>query len=1082
MAVLALMLLPLVATAQQVVVSQVYGGGGNVGATFKNDFIELFNTGSTAVNLNGWSVQYASATGTTWAVTPLAGTLQPGHYYLVQEAIGAAGTTSLPTPDATGIIPMAAGAGKVALVNGTAGASGTCPTSYVDLVGYGSTANCSRTAPTATLTNTTAAIRAGAGCTNTANNASDFATGTPTPRNTSSPANQCGGSTPLSISTSSPLPNGTLTQAYSVTFAAAGGSGTGYIFSLFSGTLPSGLSLTGTNGATLSGTPTTTAGSPFSFTIQVTDSVNATASAAFQLTVDPTPTCSPTHTIAQIQGSGNTSPQVSIIETASGIVTGKKSNGFFIQMPSPGDGDPATSDGVFVFTSSAPSAAAAVGNLVCVTGKVVEYIPSLDPTSPSQTEIGTVTSVWAISTGNPLPSPIVLTTADLDPRGNVLQLEKYEAMRVQVNSLTVVGPTRGTITETAATSASSGIFYGVITGVTRPFREPGVQLPDPLPANPPCCVPRWDSNPEVLSVNSLGQTGSTVLDVASGAVVTNLVGPLEFSERAFTIDTDPGSLPAVTNNNLTFTAVPLPSSTELTVASFNMQRFYDTVNDPTTSDVVLTGTALANRLNKASLAIRNVLRYPDVLGVEEMENLTTLQAVADKVNGDAVLALDPNPNYQPFLVAGNDIGGINVGFLVKTPKVNILSVTQVGKTTPFESTILNDRPPLVLVGTVTRAGSDQALPFTVIVNHLRSLSDVDNLTDDRVRRKREAQAEFLATYIQSRLVADPTENIVSVGDYNAYQFNDGYVDVMGVIKGTPAPFDQVVVAVAPIILSPPLTDLVETDAVPADQKYSYSYSGSAQVLDHVLVNGNMLSRLSRVVYARTDADFPDVYRNDPNRPERISDHDPVVAYFTMPLNHTPTPVNQTQTVPYRQATTFALLGGDPDAGDSLSFATTAGPAKGSVTYSNSARTATYTSNAGASGSDAFTYRSTDQGGLSATATVTLNIQPVDVTAQTILTSTGLMFSRTTHLYVGTVTVKNSTGQTIPGPVQLVFHNVTAGVTMANATGTTAGGDPYLTVVGNGGLAAGQSVTLTMQFNNPGNVLIKATNQVYSGIL
>ena len=725
-----------------------------------------------------------------------------------------------------------------------------------------------------------------------------------------------------------------------------------------------------------------------------------------------------------------------------------------------------------------------MGNLVCVTGTVAEYIPSADPNSPSQTEISTVTSVWSISTGNALPSPIVLTTADLDPRGDIMELEKYEAMRVQVNSLTVVGPTRGTVNEAAATSTSSGIFYGVITGVARPFREAGVQLPDPLPTGSPCCIPRWDTNPEVLSVNSLGQPGSTVLDVASGAVVTNLVGPLEFSERVFTIDTDPGSAPGVTNNSRTFNAAPAATSAELTVAAFNMERFYDTVNDPSTSDVVLTPAAFANRLNKASLAIRNVLLYPDVLGVEEMENLTTLQTLAAKINSDAVTAGDPNPNYQAFLFEGNDVGGIDVGFLTKTPKVNVISVTQIGLTTifPYDSSLLNDRPPLALAGTATRAGSDQALPFTVIVNHLRSLTGVDTVADPRVRLKREAQAEFLANYIQSLLTADPTANIVSVGDYNAYQFNDGYADVMGVIKGTPAPADEVAVNVHNVILSPALTNLVETAYVADDQKYSYSYSGSAQVLDHILVNDNMLSRLSRVVYARTDADFPDVFRNDPNRPERLSDHDPVVAYFTMPLNHTPTPINQTQSVPYRQATTFALLGGDPDAGDSLSFATIAGPGMGVVTYNNSARTATYTSNAGASGSDAFTYRSTDQGGLSATATVTINIQPVDVTAQTALTSTGLMLNRVTRFYTGTITVKNITAQTIPGPVQLVFHNLTAGVTMANVAGTTAGGDPYLNVAGNGGLAPGQSVTLTMQFNNPGNVLIKAVNQVISGIL
>src|SRR3981081_4256041 len=116
------------AASTGIVISQVYGGGGNAGATFKNDFIELFNRGSTSVDVSGWSVQYSSGTGTTWQTTNLVGvTIQPGQYYLVQEAVGAGGTTNLPTPDATGTIAMSATAGKVALVNTTTALSGACP-------------------------------------------------------------------------------------------------------------------------------------------------------------------------------------------------------------------------------------------------------------------------------------------------------------------------------------------------------------------------------------------------------------------------------------------------------------------------------------------------------------------------------------------------------------------------------------------------------------------------------------------------------------------------------------------------------------------------------------------------------------------------------------------------------------------------------------------------------------------------------------------------------------------------------------------------------------------------------------------
>ncbi len=137
--------------------------------------------GSVAVNVTGWSVQYASATGTSWAVTTLSGSIPPGGYYLVQEAAGSGGTTDLPTPDASGSIAMSATAGKVALVNGTIALSGTCPSGggLVDLLGYG-TASCSETAAMSALTNTTAGLRANSGCVDTDDNSSDFAAGAPT--------------------------------------------------------------------------------------------------------------------------------------------------------------------------------------------------------------------------------------------------------------------------------------------------------------------------------------------------------------------------------------------------------------------------------------------------------------------------------------------------------------------------------------------------------------------------------------------------------------------------------------------------------------------------------------------------------------------------------------------------------------------------------------------------------------------------------------------------------------------------------------------------------------------------------------
>ena len=207
---------PVQAVSTGVVISQVYGGGGNSGATLTNDFIELFNRGNSAVSLSGWSVQYASSAGTTWTVTALTSvTLQPGQYYLIQEATGAGGTTPLPAPDAIGTTAMSATNAKVALVNTTAALAGACPVSasIVDLVGYG-TANCFEGAAVAALTNTTAASRNTNGCTETDNNAADFTVTAPAPRNTNDDFGICGGpSNPSGVGAANPnsLPPGNST-------------------------------------------------------------------------------------------------------------------------------------------------------------------------------------------------------------------------------------------------------------------------------------------------------------------------------------------------------------------------------------------------------------------------------------------------------------------------------------------------------------------------------------------------------------------------------------------------------------------------------------------------------------------------------------------------------------------------------------------------------------------------------------------------------------------------------------------------------------------------------------------------------
>lgn len=589
--------------------------------------------------------------------------------------------------------------------------------------------------------------------------------------------------------------------------------------------------------------------------------------------------------IHTIQGSGTTSPLAEQTVTTSGIVTGRKRNGFFIQAPdAEADNDPNTSEGIFVFTSSSPPSVAAVGNAVTVSGTVQEFKPLSDPNSPPLTEISGSPAVTLVSTGNVLPTPLAISDTDVSTGGSLEQLEKFEGMRVRVASMTVVAPTGGSVNEAAATASSNGIFYGVLSGFARPFREPGIEVPNPLPEGAPANVPRFDANPEKLRVDSNGLIGASIVNVTSGVTITNLIGIMDYGSRAYTILPDQ-TTPAEISENSSAVAVPPQSDGELTVSSFNLERFFDTDNDPHTGDVVLTPAAFNARLSKASLAIRNVMRMPDVIGVEEVENLTTLQTIADKINGDAVSAGSANPNYQAFLIDGNDPAGIDVGLLVKGSRVAVNGVTQEGKTTTFVDPTdgsvdtLNDRPPLVLRGSIT---ADGTLPFafTLIVNHLRSLTSIDDpASGPRIRAKRRAQAEFLANLIQTFQTSDPTDHVIVVGDFNAFQFNDGYVDVIGTVRGSPTPADQVVLASSDLV-NPDLTDVIHF--APPEQRYSFVFGGNAQALDHILVSTNLLGSLSRFAYARANADFPEVFRNDPNRPERVSDHDMPVAYFTLP--------------------------------------------------------------------------------------------------------------------------------------------------------------------------------------------------------
>ena len=582
--------------------------------------------------------------------------------------------------------------------------------------------------------------------------------------------------------------------------------------------------------------------------------------------------------IHDIQGATGVSPLAGTSVITRGIVTALKTNGFFLQQPDASvDALETTSEGIFVFTGTAPPVAR--GDDVLVSGTVSEFIPSADPFQLPLTEI-TAPTISVLSNANPLPAPTLITAALSSAPNAIELLERMEGMRVSVPSMTVVGPTSGNVSEPNATASTNGVFFGVVTTVSRPFREAGIDVLEPLPAGSPCCVPRFDGNPERLRVDSDAQPGVPALDVAAGTIVTGLVGPLDYSFRTYTVLPDAGSASA--GASAVSRAAPPPQAGEVTVAGFNLERFFDTTDAPGIGEPVLTAAAFENRLRKASLTFRQVLQLPDVVGVVEVENLTTLQALATRVNADAVAAGQPDPAYAPFLVEGNDVGGIDVGFLVRTSRVRVVEVRQEGKDTTYIDpntglpATLNDRPPLVLEAQALHADRSP-FDFTVIANHLRSLIDIgDPASGNRVRVKRRAQAEYLALLIQSLQASG--KRVLAVGDFNAFEVNDGYVDSIGTIRGMPATPDQVVLASPDLVI----TDLENlASRLPLSERYSYVFEGNAQILDHALASASLSPWISRFVYTRGNADSPETARSDETRPERLSDHDASVTYLAL---------------------------------------------------------------------------------------------------------------------------------------------------------------------------------------------------------
>ena len=866
------------AVSSDIVVSQVYGGGGNSGATYTHDFVELFNRGSTPVSLAGWSVQYASATGTghfSGNVTALPSVaLAPGQYLLVQEAQGAGGTIPLPTPDATGSILMGATAGKVIVANTATGLAcngGSTPCSpaqlaqIVDLVGYGN-ANFFEGAAVPTLSNTTAALRDDHGCTETDNNAADFTAMAPTPRNTASPTSPCTTDAAPSVAATSPTnsqanvaPAANLTIAFSEDVSV-----TGSWFDITCAT-------SGAHAATVSG-------GPASFTLDPSTDFAAgeactvtvvAAQVSDQDTDDPpdhmaanhefgfTTTSLPLTPIHDVQGAAHRSPLAGTTVATQGVVTARAANGFYAQDPAP-DGSPATSEGIFVFTSSSP--AVAVGDAVQVAGSVTEFRPGgVDSTNLSTTEL-TSPSISVLSSGNPLPAATLVgtggrvppsavidddadgdveTSGTFDPTQDGIDFwESLEGMRLQLNDAVAVGPRSGfgeipVVGDDGANAAVLTVRGGVVISAD-------------------------DFNPErILLDDTLFST--PVVNVGDG-FTTEVVGVLDYSFGNFKLNVTT-ALTRIDRGLVREVTTP-QSDHQIAVATYNVENL-----DPTDATFARHADFIVDHL-----------RSPDLVAIEEIQdddgpaNTSVTSATTTWSMLVAAISAAGGPAYQFRQIdpvddadGGEPGGNIRVGFLFRTDRELEFADRPGGGSTDGTAVIDHPSGPRLSfspgrVDPTNEAWTTSRKPLAgefrmrgkkvfVIVNHFNSKGGDQPLfgrfqppaRSSEVQRH--AQAQVVNDFVDDILAADGNANVIVLGDINDFEFSQ----TVSILEGGV------------------LTSLMNT--LPKSERYSYVFEGNAQVLDQILVSENLERSPISYDVVHVNSEFAD----------QASDHDPQVA-------------------------------------------------------------------------------------------------------------------------------------------------------------------------------------------------------------
>lgn len=864
---------PAALAAGNVVISQVYGGGGNSNAPYKNDFVELFNRSAATVDLSGWSLQYSSATGSSWGnqKVNLSGSLQPGQYLLVQLGSGGSAGVDLPlTADLSGSFNMSATNGKLALSNSTTSLTGTCPTgsAVVDLVGFGGSASTANfcyegSAPTAAPANSTAVLRAGNGCTDTDANGADFATGAPVVRSRASALNVCGGGGVPNAPIVPSCPDQVAVSGTASSFTVrAKDADSRVTAATVVGSLPEGVTLgdfvasTGddTDATQSFGVSNTLAAGNYNLSLKWDNDEAQTASCTFKLSV------SGIVTIPAIQGSGAKSPMDGASVTTSGVVTKLINNGFYLQDPI-GDNDPTTSDGIFVFTSTAPTVA--VGDKVTVSAKVQEYSVSSSAASQANplTELSSVSAITVQSSGNALPQPVEVSLAALASQSD---MERFEGMLVHITDTLTVNQTNF-VGSWGQLTLSAGGRTLTPTNVLRP----GAAANALQAANLARSVVLDDSSATKFPNPTpyLWQDGT----VRGGDTVTGVTGVVDFGPS-----TDSASGPLsykihpteapVFARPIARPATPPAVGGNIRVASANVLNYFTSgsggafvVGSPSCGSDCR-GASNATEFTRQRTKILGMLQglNADVVGLMEIQNGGSNFAVQDLVNGlNAVMGAN---TYAAVALpaAGTGTDAIRVAMIYKPAKLGLVGASM------SDTNSINNRPTFAQ-GFVAPNGEK----FAVVVNHLKSKGSCGSgLNADQGDLQgcnnavRQSQAQRLLAWLPTVKATAQTEDVILIGDFNAYAKEDpievlttgGVVDLVG-------QFD------------------------PAD--YSYVFDASAGRLDHGLGTPSVAAKVTGATSWHINADEPEwtdyntedkAAGNDWYQPTpfRASDHDPML--------------------------------------------------------------------------------------------------------------------------------------------------------------------------------------------------------------